>query len=84
MAYAEENISGMALSVLCEIYRFISTFFHVVPPMFDPVHYWGLYLGVTGRHPYLIMEGYTLYIPVLRCWYLVCLTKMLWDAALVV
>ena len=38
--------------------------------------------GVSVRHPYLIMEGYTLYIPVLRCWYLVCLAKMLCAAAL--
>ena len=37
--------------------------------------------GVPGRHPYLIMESYTLYVPVLRCWYLVRLTKMLWAAA---
>ena len=37
--------------------------------------------GVSGSHPYLIMGGYTLYVPVLRC----CrLTKMLWAAALFV
>ena len=40
--------------------------------------------GDPGRHPYLIMEGNTLYVPVLRCWYLVRLTKMLWAAALLV
>ena len=45
-AYAEENMSGMAISVLCEIYLFISTYFHVVPPMFDPAHYWDPYLGL--------------------------------------
>ena len=39
--------------------------------------------GIPSRHPYLIMVGYTLYVPVLRCWYLVCLTKMLWAAALI-
>ena len=38
--------------------------------------------GVPGRHPYLIMVGYTIYVPVLRYWYLVRLTKMLWAAAL--
>ena len=38
----------MALSVPCEIYLFISTLFHVVPPMFDPAHYWGPYLGLQG------------------------------------
>ena len=37
---------------------------------------------LPGRHPYMIKEGYTLYVPVLRCWYLVRLTKMLWAAAL--
>ena len=40
--------------------------------------------GVPGRHPYLVMEGYTLYVPVLWCWYLVRLTKMLWAAVIVV
>ena len=67
-AYAEENVSGMARSVVHEIYLFISTFFHVVLPMFDPAHYWGPYLGLQGppaaggpgRHPYLFMEGYTI------------------------
>ena len=28
------------------------------------------------------MEGYTQYVPVLICWYLVRLTKMLWTATL--
>ena len=23
-------------------------FFHVVPPIFDPAHYWGPYLGLQG------------------------------------
>ena len=67
-------MSGMFLSVLCEIYLFISTFVRVVPPQH----------GVSGRHPYLIMVGYTIYVPVLICWYLVRLTKMLWTAALCV
>ena len=39
--------------------------------------------GVSGRHPYLIMVGYTIYyVPVLGGWYLVRLTKMLWAAGL--
>ena len=38
--------------------------------------------GVSGRHPYLIMVGYTIYVSLLRCWYLVRLTKMLCAAAL--
>ena len=82
---ADENMSGRAHSVLCEMFLFISTFVHVVPPLFDPAHYWGsrghLQQGVPGR--YLIMEGYTLYVPVLRCWYLGRLTKMLWATALI-
>ena len=43
-AYAEENMSGRAHSVLSDMPLFISTFVHVVPPMFDPAHYWGPYL----------------------------------------
>ena len=43
-AYAEENMSGRAHSVLCEMPLIISTFVHVVPPMFDPAHYCGPYL----------------------------------------
>ena len=43
-AYAEENMSGRAHSVLCQMSLFISTLVHVVPPMFDPAHYWGPYL----------------------------------------
>ena len=39
--------------------------------------------GLSGRHPYLIMVSYTLYVPVLRCWYLVRLTKMLCAAGLI-
>ena len=38
--------------------------------------------GVPGRHPYLVMVGYTIYVPVLRYWYLVRLTKRLWAAGL--
>ena len=45
-AYAEEYFSGEANSVLCEMSLFISTFVHVVPPMFDLAHYWGPYLGL--------------------------------------
>ena len=37
---------------------------------------------VSGRHPYLIMVSYTIYVSVLRCWYLVRLTKMHWDVGL--
>ena len=46
--------------------------------MFDPDHFWGPYIRVHGppvaggpRQTYMIMEDYTLYVPVLRCWYLV-------------
>ena len=44
-AYAEDNMSGRAHSVLCEMSLIISTFVHVVPPppMFDLAHYWGPY-----------------------------------------
>ena len=69
---------------------FISTFVHVVPQcLIQPII--GALIcgsrgspqqGVPGRYPYLIMEGYTLYVPVLRCWYLIRLTKMLGAAAL--
>ena len=80
------NFSGRAHSVLCEMSLFISTFVHVVPPMFDPAYYWGPRgypkQGVSGRHPDLIMVGYTIYVPVHRCRYLVGLTKMLWAAGL--
>ena len=38
--------------------------------------------GVSGRHPYLTMSGYPLNVPVLKYWYLVPLTKVLWAAAL--
>ena len=34
--------------VLCEMSLFISTFVHVVPPMFDTAYYWGPYLGLWG------------------------------------
>ena len=44
--YAEDNLSGVALSVFYEIYLFISTLFHVVPQMFDPARYWDPYLGL--------------------------------------
>ena len=42
-AYAGENMSGRAHSVLCEIPDHFN-FRHVIPPMFDPAHYWGPYL----------------------------------------
>ena len=41
-------MSGRAHSVLCEMSLFISTFVHVVPPIFDPAHYWRPYLGIEG------------------------------------
>ena len=41
-------MSGRAHSVLCEMSLIISTFVHVVPPMFDPAHYWALILGSSG------------------------------------
>ena len=41
-------MSGRAHSVLCEMSLFISNFVHVVPPMFDPDHYWGPYLRLYG------------------------------------
>ena len=69
----------------------ISTWFHVVPRMFDSAHYFASLLGVhaphaagvPGRHPYLTMSGYPLNVPVLKYWYLVPLTKVLWAAGLV-
>ena len=46
--YTEVNLSGRAHSVLCVMSLFITTFFLVVPHMFDPVHYWDPYLGLQG------------------------------------
>ena len=59
-------MSGMALSVLCEMSLFISTFVHVVPPMFDPANilrtlFWGFGVAyaeenVTGRAHSVLCE----------------------------
>ena len=47
-AYAEENMSGRAHSVICEMSLLISTFVHVVSPVIDPSLYWGPYLRLYG------------------------------------
>ena len=85
-------MSGRAHSVLCEMSLIISTFVPVVPTMFDLAHYWGPYLRLYGPPAagglrqtsihYIIMVGYTIYVPVLGCWYLFRLTRMLWAAGL--
>ena len=68
----------------------ISTWFHVVPTMFDSAHYFasslGVYVphaaGVPSRHPYLTMSVNAVNVPVLEYWYFVPLTKVLWAAGL--
>ena len=84
-------MSGRAHFVLCEMSLIISTFVHVVPQCLIQ-HIIGVLIlgskghpqqGASGRHPYLIMVGYTIYVAVLGYWYLVRLTKMLWAAGLV-
>ena len=40
MVYAEENVSGMALSVLCKIYLFIKTYFHAVLLIYVPAQFY--------------------------------------------
>ena len=46
--------------------------------MVDSAHYVASLLGVHGKHPYLTMSGYPVNVLVLKYWYLVCLTKVLW------
>ena len=50
-----------------------------VPQVLSPED---LVFKMGSAHPYLTMSGYPLNVPVLKYWYLVPLTKVLWAAGL--